>query len=89
MVNVCFRKLSSSRVGQFVEIISLAVLQSGPYLIGNTIGALFVSLAESHMYVLLLVNGYSRRMDLINSCLYPLSINFSFSCLSISRYVCS
>ena len=39
-MNVSFIKLVSSRVGQFVEIMAL---QSGPHLIGNTIGALFVS----------------------------------------------
>ena len=81
--------IRSCRVPEWASLLRLYLWPFHRVVRINTIGALFVSLADSHMYVLLLVNGYSRRMDLINSCLYPLSINFSFSCLSISRYVCS
>ena len=65
-VNICFRKLSWFREGQFDVKISLASLHNGPYLIGNTIGALSLSLSEFDMNVFLLVNGYSRKIESID-----------------------
>ena len=88
-LNVSSSKWSTSRLGQFVEMISLAALHNGPYLIGRTMGALLESLSGFDMYSCLLVNGYSRRMEVIDSALYPLSINFSFNCFRIDSYVSS
>ena len=52
--------------GQCVEINFLAEWHRGPHLIGTTIGALSPTLAQPVINVLLLENGYSRRIDSIS-----------------------
>lgn len=84
---ICFRELSWSIDGQCMQRISLAASQRGPNLIGRTTGALLVLFLDEFITLSLLLNGYRWMISVISEALYPLSINFCFSCFVILLYV--